>query len=167
MYTKIFRQIYDGTLSADWKALIVFQQFLIIADKDGMINMTTDAIHRITNIPHDVIKDGIKTLMLPDKNSRSSQNEGRRIILIDPNRDWGWLITNYKYYHRLSSYEDKKEKDRLRISEKRNKNKDVARCRKVSQSVRDVAHVSTNTKKIKKKRSFFDFLKNFFLKKVF
>lgn len=147
MYGKIFDSIYDGTLRADWKALITFQQLIILAGPDGVVDMTAHAIHGRTGIPLDIIEHGLKVLAEPDPHSRSSEHEGRRIVLLDEHRQWGWKLVNHAYYRDLISRADKREKDRLRIADKRKQEKsgvsqDVAGCRSTSPEVADVAHAS-------------------------
>ena len=142
VYGKIFRQIYDSTLADDWQALITFQQFLILCDPRGVVDMTAAAIHRITGIPIEHIEAGIEKLEQPDPQSRSTVADGRRIIRLEDSRSWGWQIVNYAYYQNLVNREDKREKDRIRIAEKRSKDKDVADCRDMSPEVANVAPVS-------------------------
>lgn len=146
MYAKVFRQIYDSTLAEDWRALVTFQQFLVLADADGVVDMTAGAIHRTTNIPKDIIEAGIEKLQQPDPVSRSSTEEGRRIVPIDPDRSWGWRIVNYSYYRNLASKEDKKEKDRERMAEKRKQISGVADSREPSPIVEKVAHTEAEAK---------------------
>jgi hypothetical protein len=145
MYGKIFESIYDGTISVNWKGLVTFQQLIVLCDADGVVDMTPPAISRRTNIPIDIIEEGLTFLAQPDKYSRSKEYEGRRIILIDSEREWGWQIVNHKYYRNLASREDKKEKDRVRIAEKRSKNNDVDSCRNKSQ-MSPIQDTNTNTK---------------------
>lgn len=140
MYSKIFRQIYDGTLADDWRALVAFQQLLILADEQGVVDMTPGAIHRTTGIPLDIIEPGLANLAQPDQHSRSDAEEGRRIVLLDPSRPWGWRVVNYVYYRNLATKEEKRQKDRERIAEKRKLSQPVAECRTASPCVADVAH---------------------------
>jgi hypothetical protein len=155
VYTKVFRQIYDGTLADNWQALITFQQLLVLADEAGVVDMTVAAIHRITGIPVEILDAGIAALEAPDHGSRTPDMEGRRIVRLDEHRDWGWFLVNFRKYRQMVSKEEKKEADRQRINNKRhggnvNENIDVAECRElslgvagcsdVSQSVADVAH---------------------------
>jgi len=133
MYGKIFESIYDGTIAVNWKALVTFQQLIVLCESDGTIDMTPPAISRRTNIPLDIIEEGLDYLQKPDPYSRSKAEEGRRIVPLDPERIWGWRIVNHKYYRDLASKEDKREKDRVRIAEKRSKINDVASCRTESQ----------------------------------
>ena len=116
MYTKVFRQIYDGTLADNWQALVTFQQLLILADENGVVDMTLGAVHRITGIPLEILQAGIAVLEAPDHGSRTPDMEGRRIARIDPHREWGWFLVNFRKYRDLVSKEEKKEADRRRIA---------------------------------------------------
>lgn len=148
MYGKIFEQIYNSTVCQDWKTLVVFQQCIILSDELGILDMTPEAISRRTNIPLDIILHGLKELEKPDERSRSSKADGRRLERIDSHRDWGWVVVNKVEYRKLASRLEKQQNDRLRISEKRKKDKeikDVAICRKQSRRVVNVAHTDTDT----------------------
>lgn len=119
MYGKIFEQIYDGTLGENWQALITFQQMIILCDSSGVVDMTPNAISRRTGIPVEHIEAGIRYLEEPDPDSRTPDEEGRRIVRLDDHRPWGWKIVNHALYRKMASYEDKKKVDRDRIARKR------------------------------------------------
>jgi len=150
MYGKLFESMYDGTLVSNWEALVTFQQMIILADQDGLVDITPHALSARTGIPLTHIEAGIKILENEDIYSRSDVQGGIRIELLDTHRPWGWKIVNYMYYRNLASHEDKKRKDRERIAGQRadakaNKNKGVASCSELSQGVANVAHTNTNT----------------------
>ena len=96
MYGKLFEQMYDGTLATKgpWEALVTFQQLIILADKDGNVDMTAEAISRRTTIPLTIIQEGLRGLILPDPQSRTPTEDGKRITPLSPDRDWGWHIVN-------------------------------------------------------------------------
>ena len=48
MYGKIFEQIYDSSVCEDWQAMITFQQLIVLADADGVVDMTAKSISRRT-----------------------------------------------------------------------------------------------------------------------
>lgn len=121
MYGKIFESMYDGTLSADWKAMVTFQQLIVLADSEGVIDYTPAALSRRTGIPLDIIEHGIKKLEQPDPYSRSSDLEGRRISLLDDHRPWGWQIVNYEHYRDLAKLSEKREQSRQRKRKQREK----------------------------------------------
>lgn len=149
-YVKIFESIYDGTLADNWQAMVTFQQLLILCDQNGIVDMTPGAIHRRTGIPLDIITAGLSVLTAPDPQSRSPLEEGRRIVLLDPARSWGWRLVNHAHYRALMSAADKREADRVRIAEKRKRDepRQPATSRDVSQpspSVANVAHTEAST----------------------
>ncbi len=113
MYGKIFESIYDGTLVEDWRALVTFQQMIVLCDADGTIDMTPSAISRRTGIPIEHIKAGIEILENPDPYSRTQGERGSRIKRLDDHRPWGWFIVNHKFYRDLSSQETRREQNRI------------------------------------------------------
>lgn len=125
MYGKIFDSIYDGTLAEDWRALITFQQFIVLCDADGMIDMTPQAISRRTGIPIEHIKAGIDILEKADKYSRTPDENGKRIELIDEHRPWGWHIVNHEKYKNIKDAETIRAQTRERVRRHREKKKNV------------------------------------------
>ncbi len=149
MYGKIFESMYDGSLYGHWQAIITFQQMIVLCDANGVVDMTPQALAARTCIPLRHIKKGMEFLEQPDTSSRNLTEGGRSIVLIDDSRPWGWNIVNHHYYRQLSSREDKRKKDRQRIEQKRleaNESASVAKCRKVSQVVADVAYADADAK---------------------
>jgi hypothetical protein len=119
VYGKIFESIYDGTLAEDWRALITFQQMIILCDSDGVVDMTPTAISRRTGIPIEHIKAGIEILEAEDPHSRTADHNGKRILRIDPDRPWGWELVNHEKYRSMRSQEDRKEYMRNYMKERR------------------------------------------------
>lgn len=124
MYGKIFSSMYDGTLADNWEALVTFQQLIVLANADGVVDMTPSAIARRTGIPSEIINKGLEHLGKPDDDSRSPEMDGRRIMLLDAHRDWGWMIVNYERYRDLSNSAKKRELDAARKREARRRSKD-------------------------------------------
>ena len=83
----------------------MFMDLLVLADSDGVVDMTYEAISRRTNVPIDEVKKYLHELGQPDPASRSKLNEGRRIIPIDSGRGWGWQIVNYSHYREIKDEE--------------------------------------------------------------
>jgi len=142
MYGKIFDSMYDGTLYGHWQAIVTLQQMIVLADADGIVDMTPQAIAARTSIPLEIILKGLEVLSEPDPYTRTPGEEGRRIILLDDHRPWGWKLVNHGKYKRLRDAAQKREADRARIAKKRKENKGVATT---SQGVADVAHTDTDT----------------------
>ena len=89
MYGKIFQQIYDGSLRSDPMVRLVFMDMVILADQDGVVDMTHEAIAARTNVPIKTIYGAIEQLENPDPRSRSPREDGARIKRLDDHRDWG------------------------------------------------------------------------------
>lgn len=146
MYGKIFGSMYDGTLAGHWQAIVTMQQLIVLASPDGVVDMTPNAIAGRTTIPLEIIQAGLKKLAEPDPRSRTPGDDGKRIVLLDDHRDWGWRLVNHGKYMRLRNVEQKREADRVRIQEKRKKINGVAIP---SQDVANVAHSDTDSDKEK------------------
>jgi hypothetical protein len=109
-YTKIYGTIFDGTLATigPWQALVTFEQFLILCDKDGVVDMMPGAISRRTTIPLDIIEIGIAALEAPDPDSRRPDENGKRLVRLDAHRAWGWRIVNYLHYRNERDEEERR-----------------------------------------------------------
>lgn len=126
-YGKIFDSIYDGSLADDWRALVTMQQLIVLANAQGEIDMSAGAIARRTGIPREIIDHGLAVLSTPDPDSRTPDDDGRRIVLLDPARPWGWRLVNHRLYRALLSREEKRQADRERIAGKRKAEREAAR----------------------------------------
>lgn len=125
MYVKVFAQILDSSIADDHLTRWVFEDLLKLADKDGVVDMTLSAISRRTNVPLEIVTKGVEKLMEPDPTSRSLDEQGSRIVHIDPNRPWGWTIVNYLHYRNIRDGDDRKAYFRERKREQRSRSKNV------------------------------------------
>jgi hypothetical protein len=105
MFAKVFGQIFDSSVAEDYLVRLVFEDFLVLADKLGVVDMTPQAVSRRTNVPLEIVQRGILVLSSPDPESRSQGEEGRRLVPIDSHRSWGWQIVNYEHYRNLRDEE--------------------------------------------------------------
>ena len=119
MYGKIFDSIYDGTLYGQWEAIVTFQQMIVLADADGVVDMTPPAIAARTSIPLEIIQNGLAILQEPDPYSRTPGSDGRRIEHIDAHRPWGWVIVNYSKYKHLQDADTVRAQTRERVRKHR------------------------------------------------
>ena len=121
--------------------------FLILADKNGVVDMTHESIARRTNRPIKLIRQTIAQLEGPDPKSRTPDAKGARIFRLDDHRDWGWGIVNYQYYRNLASQDQRREKTRLRVQKLRKKRTvrkslPVTQCNAVKRSGNDFPSAS-------------------------
>jgi len=115
MYGKIHQSIYDSSVAEKYMERYIFQDMVILSDKNGVLDMTLSAFCRRINVPPEVVEPVIKRLMQPDPQSKTTTEDGRRIKLIDPdNRTWGWIVINKPQYRNLLSVHQKREKEAIR-----------------------------------------------------
>jgi uncharacterized phage protein (TIGR02220 family) len=136
VYGKLFASMFDGTLGTrgPWQALVTFQQMVILADKDGLVDMTPEALSRRTTIPLEIITKGLEMLELPDPDSRSPDEEGRRIVRLSDTRSWGWRVVNYDRYREIRT-----------ADERRAYHRQYQRTRRARTAVNTVNRVSTKS----------------------
>ncbi len=108
MFAKIFGQIFDSSIAEDYNCRRMFIDLLVLADSDGVVDMTPEAISRRTNVPIAEVERYIKELQQPDNRSRSKREEGKRLVKISDERDWGWQIVNYEHYRQIKDEESRR-----------------------------------------------------------
>ncbi len=123
MFAKVFGQIFDSSIAEDYNCRRMFMDMLVLADSDGVVDMTHEAISRRTNVPVEEVRKYIGELQQPDRASRSKMEEGRRLIPVDSERDWGWQIVNYRHYRQIRDEEARRTYFREQKRKQRNKNK--------------------------------------------
>ena len=123
MYVKLFASIYQGTLRGNSHGLLVFTNLLAHADKEGVVDVHPRAISEEVGLPIDVVRATLEMLESPDDESRSPEEQGRRIIRTDEHRAWGWKVVNYAKYRAIRSEEDRREQNRIAQEKWRKKNK--------------------------------------------
>ena len=139
MFAKVFDQIFNSSIAENFSIRHVFMDLLVLADKDGVVDMTPEAISRRTNVPLEIITSAIDTLTQADPKSRSHHEDGKRLMLIDSHRDWGWQIVNYQHYRGIVDDESRRAYFRDKQREYRSKQ---------SKSVKDNSISSTLSKEI-------------------
>ncbi len=104
-FAKVFRQIFDSSIAEDPYVRHMFMDLLILADPDGVVDMTAGAIASRTRLPKEDVVRWLEALEAPDPESRTPDEDGRRIVRLDPNRCWGWRIVNYRRYRENATRE--------------------------------------------------------------
>jgi hypothetical protein len=141
VFAKIFSQIFDSSISSDYIVRHTFMDLLVLADRDGVVDMTTDAIARRTNVPEEMIVHAIAKLAAPDAQSRSHEEDGCRLVPIDSHRSWGWQIVNYEHYRNLRDEEARRAY--FRDAKREQRSKECADSPAASNSVKDSPTNST------------------------
>ncbi len=97
-YTPIFRSVFDGTLHGRWPQTGVWLALLAMVDRNGHIDRSPQAIASDIGISVDELMVCIDEFCSPDPMSRTRDNDGRRLALIDDARPWGWRVLNHGKY---------------------------------------------------------------------
>lgn len=123
MYAKLFTSIYQGTLRGNSRGLLVFTNLLAHADQNGIVDIHPRAIADEVGLSHEQVCEALLELEAPDPESRSPDEEGRRIVRLDEHRAWGWQVVNYLKYRAIRSEDDRREQNRLAQQRWRERNK--------------------------------------------
>jgi hypothetical protein len=92
MFAKIFSQIFDSSIASDHLVRHVFMDMLVLADRDGVVDMTSDALSRRTNVPLELITYALQKLSEPDSSNYHHyrnllDDEARRAYFRDRKRE--------------------------------------------------------------------------------
>lgn len=151
MYVKLFASLYQGTLRGRSHPILVFTNLLANADQYGHVDKHWAAIADEVGLTVAEVKEAVKELESPDPESRTQDEEGRRIVPLDEHRAWGWRIVNYGKYRQIRNEDDRREQNRLAQERFRNKSKPQSAI--VSQGKQQSAHTEAEAeaKEIKTK----------------
>jgi hypothetical protein len=97
-YAPLFSSLTTGTLCGRWPDIGLWPIVLSLADKDGVVDVTPAFIAGVTGLPHDDVVACMRRFCEPDPYSRSNAENGARLVLLDPHRDWGWQVVNFARY---------------------------------------------------------------------
>lgn len=97
-YTPVFDTVFSGSLYGRYPDTAAWLYMLAMADWQGNIDRTPEYIAGVTGMPLDDLLGCIERFMAPDPRSRSQAEEGRKLVLIDPSRSWGWRVVNIGLY---------------------------------------------------------------------
>lgn len=100
-YTKLFSDIVDSSIwKEDSDTCKVWITLLALSDADGYVRGSVGWLADKSLVPRDLCQRAIEKFAAPDHTSRTEENDGRRIELLDD----GWLILNYlSFRDRLSN----------------------------------------------------------------
>jgi hypothetical protein len=94
-FTKLDAGIVDSSIwSEDSDTRIVWITLLARADQHGVANIVPSALARCANVSLASCLNALEKFQQPDPESRTTDNEGRRVAKIDA----GWLILNHGIY---------------------------------------------------------------------
>lgn len=152
MYVKLFASLYQGTLRGKSDGILVFTNLLAHADQSGRVDIHPRAIAEEVGLSEDSVRAALGFLEAVDEESRSPENEGRRIVLLDGHRAWGWQIVNYGKYRAIKNEDDRREQNRLAQERWRSKQSLVSDVSSNKQASADISSVSRGKPKQKQKQ---------------
>lgn len=129
-YVKLFQTIVTSSVwSEDDRTRIVWITMLACADKHGEVQASIPGLARIAGVPVEDCRAAIAKFLAPDPDSRTKDDEGRRIEPIDG----GWLLLNHKKYREMANDEDRRRQavvrqQRSRERKSRNGHASVTPC---------------------------------------
>lgn len=97
-YTPLFDTLTKGTLCGRWPDIGLWPIVLSLSDRNGVVDVTPIYIAGITGLKVEEVVACMKRFCEPDPFSRSSEENGARLVLIDSHREWGWHIVNHTKY---------------------------------------------------------------------
>ena len=141
-YTPVFDTVFQGSLCGRYPDTAAWLFLLALADKNGVVDMTPQYISSVTGMPVDELLGCITRFLDPDPYSRSSASQGRRLELIDPDRQWGWRIVNHGRYKEKARLQAKSARE---VAEGKNKQRMEDRRRPPKTASDPPSNTNTNT----------------------
>jgi len=128
-YTKLFSSIIASTIwRANDKTRIVWITMLAMADQFGIVEASVPGLADMARVTTDECRSALSALSDPDKDSRSKEQDGRRVEEVDG----GWRLINHGKYRDKMSRDERREYQRLyqRSYRKRSVNSDYDKLTK-------------------------------------
>jgi hypothetical protein len=111
-FVKLDAGILDSSLWAEAPEIrVVFITILAMTRPHGVCEATAPGIARRANLPLKLVRTALSTLEAPDPDSRSAEDQGRRLVRVDG----GYRVVNYtKYRDKDHSATERKRRQRQR-----------------------------------------------------
>lgn len=131
-FTKLFSSITESTVWCEPDSTrIVWITMLAMADSKGRIWASIPGLANRARVTVEQVENALLTFKSPDRYSRTSDNEGRRVEDIEG----GWRLLNHEKYRGIRDEESIKESKRRYINERRKAEREAKRVeQKILQS---------------------------------
>ena len=117
-YTKLFQSILDSTIWQEGLATkVVWVTMLAMADKEGRVWAAVPGLAHRAGVSVEECEVALGKFQEPDPYSRTRDNEGRRVAVIDG----GWELLNHAKYRAMMSADDRGEYQRQKQADYRAK----------------------------------------------
>ncbi len=122
MYGKCFASMYTGSMrGAGIHVFALWNYILACCDSTGTIEINPEVVAFLLGAANEDITDAIKYLEAEDKQSRSEEEEGRRII---KEGRFQYRIVNYAKYRTFRSVEERRRYNAAKQAEYRARKKE-------------------------------------------
>lgn len=108
-FGKVFKSLFTGSMRGRSDEILVFVNMLASCSAEGIDDRHPKAIAGDVGLSHERVRRALTKLEQVDRESRSADEDGRRIVRLDQHRDWGWRIVNYAKYRARSRESDRRE----------------------------------------------------------
>lgn len=121
MFAKIFKGIYYGSMKATNETMRMAREVFVClcahADRDGVVEyMNEEMLAALVGYDVDQIRAAVAVLEAPDAESRTPDEDGRRLIRLEP---CGWRIVTYEKYRGIRDEDDRRRQNREAQERKR------------------------------------------------
>lgn len=103
----IRRQILDSSIWEESPVTCKLWVTLLILGSEpgrrGVVDMTVRALAARACMSEEETLTALAVLLAPDVQSRSRVADGRRLLPLDPDREWGWVIVNFEAFEKTLS----------------------------------------------------------------
>lgn len=107
-YAPLFSSLTTGTLCGKWPDIGLWAIVLSLKDRNGIVDVTPDYLSRVTGLQLEAVVACMARFCEPDQFSRTSAEDGRRLVLIEPERrNWGWRVVNSGLYREKARLQNK------------------------------------------------------------
>lgn len=121
-YTKLFHRILSSSIwDEDDQTRLVWITMLASTDEQGCVIATLSKLSRDARVSPEACQRALAKFLLPDGDSLTKANEGRRIEVIEG----GWRLLNHLLYREMMTLEKKREYFRQKRREYRQRDKEL------------------------------------------
>lgn len=105
-YTKLFSSITESTVWGEpYATRVVWVAMLAMADAQGNVYASLPGLARRANVTLDEAERALQSFAAPDPHSRTQEQQGRRIEVIDG----GWHLINHGKYGAIRGAEERRD----------------------------------------------------------
>ena len=120
MYGKFFASAFTGSMMAAGADVFAVWAYVIAHGARGHVELNADHLAVLIGATPERMRAAIDKLCEPDPRSRSTANEGRRLVR---DGEYQYLVTNLEHYRRILNEEERREYNRVKKREERDRKK--------------------------------------------